>query len=84
MQSSARLPARITLTHWKEREKKAILVNILLTWELFFMDIEKVFIYAETPQTYESFQFETARKQLPYGPCGISSISLKIPDVHIS
>lgn len=48
MQNSARLPAQITLTHWKE--KKAILVEILLTWKLFFMDIEKVFIYAAIPQ----------------------------------
>lgn len=73
MQNSARLPAQITLTHWKEKKKKAILVNILLTWKLFFMDIEKVSIFAETHQTYKNLQFETARKQLPYGPCGMSS-----------
>lgn len=34
------LPAQIALTHWKEK-KIAILVEILLTWKLFFMDIEK-------------------------------------------
>ena len=48
MQNSAHLPAQITLTHWKE--KKTILVEILLTWKLFFMSIEKVFIYAAIHQ----------------------------------
>lgn len=42
------------------------------------MDIEEIFICAAIPQP------ETAREQLAYSQGGISSFSLKDPDVHIS
>lgn len=83
MQNSARLPAQITLTHWKEK-KKAILVKNIAHLEVIFYGYWKSLHLRCNPTTCENFQFETDRKLLVYGQCGLSSISLKIPDVHIS
>lgn len=66
----------------KRKKKKAILVEILLAWKVFFMDIEKVFIYAAIPPTYEDFQFEAAREQL--SRVSVVRSHLKNSDVHIS